>query len=245
MIKAERTKAANLLLLDAGDALLNDYHPATTTRGQSSIQIMNKLGYDAMALGMLDISLLSLGELRARMAEAEFPVLSANAFVTNTQELIAEPYAVLPIAGRSIGILGLTEPGGTPEIVVGDPESAVGQWLPVVQGKAEIIVLLSHAGLEADKRIAKTFRGIDVVVSGRGAGLEAPLIVPETGTLILHAEIARSGSAGQVIGVAHVTLDGLGRLLKHDWTKHMLFGETYASDPEAEQWVNELTSTGM
>jgi 5'-nucleotidase len=232
-------------LLDAGDALLNDHHPATTTRGQTSIEAMNRLGYDAMALGLLDLSLLTLEDLRARIAEAQFSVLSANAFLTNTEELIAAPYAIVKVAGRSIGILGITEPGATPQVVVGDPVKAVERWLPVVQREADVVVLLSHAGIEIDKRLAGEIKGIDVVISGRQQPLDKPMVVPETGTLVLHAESPRPGNAGQVIGVAHVTFDALGRLLKHDWTRHVLSADVYASDPETEQWALELASAPM
>lgn len=245
VIKAERAKAEHTLLLDAGDALLHDHHPAKRTRGQSSIWIMNKLGYDAMALGMLDISLLTLPELRQRIGEADFPVLSANAFVSGTQELLAEPYTVLEMDGHRIGILGLTEPGATAEVSVTDPLEAARTWLPRVKKQAEIVILLSHAGLESDQKIAQELPGIDVVVSGRNVTINEALVMPDTGTLILHADVSRAGNAGQAIGVAHLSFDALGRLLHHDWTKHILFSENYAADPEAEKWVDEAASIGL
>ncbi len=60
VIRKEREKATHMLVLDAGDSLLNNQQPAKGTRGKTSIEAMNKMGYDAMALGMLDLSLLSL-----------------------------------------------------------------------------------------------------------------------------------------------------------------------------------------
>jgi len=243
VIKAERSQAAYTLLLDAGDALLNDYNPAKKTRGQSSITIMNRLGYDAMSLGLLDLSLLSLEELRQRIAEAEFPVLSANAYVTNTDQLIAAPYAILERGGHKIGILGLTEAGATAEVLVTDPVQAAEEWLPKVRDEADIVILLSHAGLQADVAIAKKVKGIDVVVSGRNLTLDEPLIAE--GTLILHADVSRTGNAGQAIGVARLSFDSQGWLLQHEWTKHVLSAEMYAADPEAEKWVEEVSSAGL
>ena len=88
-INQEKKKNPYTLVLDAGDSLVGDQDPALKTQGKSSVEAMNRLGYDAMALGPADLAL-GLETLRARMAEAKFPMLSANAVVTGTEELGGE-----------------------------------------------------------------------------------------------------------------------------------------------------------
>jgi len=71
------------------------------------------MGYDAMALGEVD---LQLGEdtLRQLIDDAHFPVLSANVIVRSTGDLFTAPYVVLERGGRRIGVIGLTGSGSYP-----------------------------------------------------------------------------------------------------------------------------------
>ena len=240
LIRNERESSEHLLVLDAGNALLNDKYMAKTTRGKTSIELMNLMGYDAMTLGMLDLSLLSLDELQQRISEAEFPVLSANAFLTNSTQLLTQPYVILEITDHHVGILGLTEPGSTDAILVGDPAEAVAKWLPEVQGKADIVILLSHAGLETDKLIAEGSTGIDLVVSGGNTTTQEAIVVEGAGTLIVHAEVSSPGHAGRVVGIAQLTFDKTGRLTQHDWRRRWL-SDDFKDDPVVSEWLQSVS----
>ena len=55
-ISLERQRAEHVLVLDAGNSLLNDRDPARKTKGQTSVEAMNRMGYNAVALGMLDLT---------------------------------------------------------------------------------------------------------------------------------------------------------------------------------------------
>lgn len=237
VIRKEREKAKHMLVLDAGDSLLNNRQPAKETRGKTSIEAMNKMGYDAMALGMLDLSLLGLDELKQRMAEARFPVLSANAYITGTKELVAKPYVVIPMDDHRVGILGLTEAGATPHILVTDPLQAAKDYLPELHRAADIIILLSHAGLDMDKKIASELAGIDVIVSGQAKTVDTALVIQSTGTLIIHADVSGGNEAGRTIGIAHLSFDKAGRRIKHDWNKIVLTSDL-PEDPEIKAWLS-------
>lgn len=243
VIREERSKAQHALVLDAGDSMLNDANPAKSTRGRTSIEVMNLMDYDAMALGLLDVSLLTLQELRERIDEADFSVLSANAYVTGTKDLVTDPYAVVEMADHRVGILGLTDPGEASDVSVSDPLEGAKRWLPELQSAADIIVVLSHAGLETDKRIAERVPGIDVIVSGRNMTTYEPLIVSPNGTMIVHADTARSGQAGTIVGVAHLSFDRAGRLLEHDFEKVVLTSD-HEDDTEILDWLRELWESG-
>ena len=80
LIDGVRADADHSLVLDAGNALINDRQPAVRTRGATSVDALNRMGYDAVALGLTDVTQLSLDELRARLAEARFPMVSANVY---------------------------------------------------------------------------------------------------------------------------------------------------------------------
>ena len=129
LINQEMQKNPHTLVLDAGDSLVGDQDPALKTQGKSSVEAMNRLGYDAMALGPADLAL-GLAALRARMAEAKFPLLSANAVVTGTEELVAKPYAIRDFAGHRVAVVGLSGGNGTAEIGVRDPLAAAQKIVP-------------------------------------------------------------------------------------------------------------------
>ena len=216
-----------------------DRHPAKITRGETSIEAMNLMGYDAMALGSLDVSALTRDELRQRISEADFAVLSANAYIADTQELLADPYIVIEMADHRVGILGLTDAVSVEDVSVTDPLQAAQSWLPELQGKADIIIVLSHAGLEVDQVIAERIPGIDVIVSGRSMTSDVPIIVQRTGTVLLHADTPQIGGAGERVGVAHLSFDKDGHLLRHDWTKIILTSD-YAEDSEMNSWMRRI-----
>jgi len=236
IIRQERGKAQHTLVLDAGAALMTDRDPAKRTLGKSSVEAMNLMGYNAMALGLLDFAPLTLDELRERMAEAHFPMLSANAYISDTRELFAQPYVVLDIADHHVGILGLTDAGSTPYIVATDPLEAALKWMPELRSKADIIIVLSHAGLEADGEIAEKVLGIDVIVCGRNVPLTQPRVVGRTGTVLFHSDVAIVGEAGRKIGVAYLSFDSEGQLTKHDW-RNVTLAPDIEADPEMNGWV--------
>jgi 2',3'-cyclic-nucleotide 2'-phosphodiesterase (5'-nucleotidase family) len=226
--------------LDAGDSLLAGRDPARATRGGSSVELMNRLGYNAMALGTQDITLLGLNDLQLRIAEAKFAVLSANAYVTNSQELVAKPYTVIELAGHRVGVLGVTDPLSSEDVTVSDPLEAAKKWLPELQSKADIIIVLSHAGLETDKLIADQVPGIDLIVSGGNTFFDKPITSARTGTVLFYADQAVPGEAGRQVGVARLSFDRAGRLLKREW-KRVALTESYADDPEIKAWLATLS----
>lgn len=108
VIKEQREANQHVLLLDAGNALFSTEDRLTLqTKGGAIIEAYNFLGYDAMGLGQDDVQL-GLEVLKARIAEAQFPIVSANVYVGNSQDLLTQPYVILERGGHRIAILGLT-----------------------------------------------------------------------------------------------------------------------------------------
>lgn len=93
--------------MDAGNSWWGAPGLTQKSWGQIMVEAMNLMGYNAMALGPAE---LALGEpvLRQRIAEATFPVLSANVFVPSRRELLTRPYTMLTVKGRQVGVIGLT-----------------------------------------------------------------------------------------------------------------------------------------
>ncbi|MBN1402620.1 MAG: bifunctional metallophosphatase/5'-nucleotidase [Anaerolineae bacterium] len=230
VIREARDEYEHVLVLDAGEALLNDQEPAKGSRGQTSVRALNQMRYDAVALGMRDLSLLTLPELRARIGEAEFAFLSANTFVRASNELLVAPYLLVGVADHRVAILGLTEAGSTAELLVTDPADAAREWVPRLARQADIIIALSHCGQETNEAILARVPGIDLVISGGPRAARDPSeLAPNR--RVFHAEAPSRGSAGQVVAIAQLRFDDAGRVTQHQWEQVYLVPEV-ADDPE-------------
>jgi 5'-nucleotidase/UDP-sugar diphosphatase len=249
VIEQERHQGLPVLILDAGDSLSGDVDPARATQGQTSVAAMNRLGYDAMALGPQDLAL-GLSVLRERIAEANFAVLSANAVETATGRPVATPYVVRELdgSGLRVGIIGLSSGPGDAQVSVADPLETAEKIVPEVAAEAEVVIVLSHAGLATDQRIAETVPGIDVIISGAsyvpgGAGeataFETPWYAPTTGVLVVQADDPSPGHTGRRLGVARLSFDSEGQVTEQTWQR-LLLGQEIADDAEMAQWVEEV-----
>ncbi len=239
-ITKERNQGKAVLVLDAGDSLTGDQDPALRTQGKSSVEALNRLGYDALALGPADLAL-GLAALRSRMAEVKFAVLSANAVNAATGELIAKPYAVRTFGDYRVAIVGLSGGPGSREITVRDPLATAQAIVPGALRQAHAVILLSHAGPEVDRKIADAVPGIAAIISGGASGLTDPWRSAKTGALVIRADDASPGHAGRQMGIARLTLDGQGKLSSQTWQR-LALGPEVAGDPALAAWVQEQMS---
>jgi len=236
-IAQTRAGGGPLLVLDAGDSLTGDQDPAKQSQGASSVAAMNRLGYDAIALGPQDLSL-GLEALQQRIGESKFAVLSANAIVSGTGALLARPFVVRDLGGYRVALVGLTGGPGTAEIRVGDPVAAARQAVTDARLDAGVVLVLSHAGQAVDRQIAGEVPGISAVISGGPGAAQAPWISPKTGVPVMHADEAAPGHAGRILGLAQLTFDAQGRLVDKQWRRVPL-GPEVADDPVMAAWVRQ------
>ena len=75
--------------------------------GEDIVAGMNLMGYDAMAIGPVDLKL-GAAALRQRMSEAEFPLLSANVLWRGDRGYVGDSYTILQAGSYRIGVIGLT-----------------------------------------------------------------------------------------------------------------------------------------
>ena len=186
-----RHKSMAWLTLDAGDAI-SGTALSNTFKGTLDVEAMNRLNYDAMVLGVHEFDY-GVDTLKQRIAEAKFPVLSANIVYADTGQPFATPYVILDRNGVKIAILGLTTGELKQRVAtdnfaglnVVDPIETARQIIPQLQAQSDMIVALTHLGINEDIRLASQVPGIDVVVGGMShSELQVPMKVGET--LIVH-----------------------------------------------------------
>ena len=229
-------------MLDAGDALVGSGKLGTKTQGEVIIAGMNLMGYDAMALGPRELAL-GAAVLGQRMEEAAFPMLSANAVASGTSDLAAQPYVLVDVAGRRVGILGLTSP--PPERLAGfqvlDAETAATRYVPELREQgAELVILLTNVEFRAATELASRVRGIDLVIAAQPGQLPNSAVqVPGTGTLAVVAEQPLVRHSGRRVGRLAVMLGPDGVLSEPVW-QSVPMGPELADDPEMKALLDRF-----
>jgi 5'-nucleotidase/UDP-sugar diphosphatase len=156
------------LFLSAGD-MIQGSNWANLFQGESVIELMNEMRFDAMVLGNHDFD---FGQevLKKRISEAKFPVLGAN--VEGLE--ILKPYVIQELKGVKVAIIGvITEdaPISThPRNIIGlkflSPINIVEKYIQELKNKVNLVVVLSHLGHPGDRILAERVKGVDVIVGG-------------------------------------------------------------------------------
>lgn len=174
VVNAERASGKNVLLLDAGDTL-HGQTIATLVQGESIVQIMNAMAYDAMTPGNHDFNY-GFDRLKALAKQADFPVISANLQDKTTGKLAFAPYIIKEFDGVKIGIVGAQ----SPEIAIAihpDHIADVGflGYYPVRRAVNEIkditdaVIVLAHwgdTGVDIPSDVLAQIDGVDLVIDG-------------------------------------------------------------------------------
>lgn len=217
------------LLLDAGDFYLGTPE-GDSSKGIALIELMNAVGYDAVAVGNHDWDG-GVANLMGLAAKADFPFLGAN--VVNPKTGGTPPFLrrwiVKKCGPLRVGVAGITledstpqeMPGGAGTIVCAEPEKPLREAVGELRREGVgIIVVASHLGMAGDKRIARDVEGVDVIVGGHDhLVVRQPYRSWAHGTLICHA-----GSYGRYLGRLDLTLDpGSGRVARHSYELIPLF----------------------
>ncbi|MEM6231657.1 bifunctional UDP-sugar hydrolase/5'-nucleotidase UshA [Shewanella scandinavica] len=162
-IRAEVSKnGGQTLLLSGGD--INTGVPESDLQDAiPDFTGMNKIGYDAMAVGNHEFdNPLSVVDMQRRLAE--FPMLAANIYRKdadgNLGERYFDAYKVFDINGLKVAVIGLTTEDtakiGNPEFISGleftDPKTEVAKVIKEIKDAkaADIIFATTHMGHYAD-----------------------------------------------------------------------------------------------
>ena len=177
----ERARADRVLHLDSGDCfqgapIFNFYS------GEPEVRAVSALGTDAMVIGNHEFDRGALNVATQMQRWASFPLLSANyKFNTpdnpfNTQiggEL--RPFTVFNRDGLKVGVIGMAnlsslssifdQPNRT-GITPLNTQEAAQFYVDLIRPYVDVVVMLTHLGLEVDERMIRNTTGIDVVLGG-------------------------------------------------------------------------------
>lgn len=203
-VQALRDKhgAGRVLLLHAGDTFSDDLL-GNLTKGAATIELMNALGFDFLALGNHDFDY-GVERTRELQALARFPMRAANVLDANGQPFLGEPARIFTRDGIRVAVLALGY-HNTPEtgsrrnvqgLRFGSGIDAARTWVPRLREQADAVVVLSHQGSKVDRELARAVPGIDVIIGGHSHDLISP---PErVGTTWLVQALSDAALVGQL-----------------------------------------------
>lgn len=197
-------KDEDVFLFDIGD-FIDRWHPFTdATQGKGNIDLLNECQYTAVTIGNNEGVNLPFNDLNQLYENAQFDVLVANFYYQDgSYPNWIKPYKVYQTEqGTRVGVIGLTAQFAHLYGLLGwkvtETHIELKKWLERLKAESDIIILLSHLGLDDDERIAADFPDIHVILGGHTHHFL------EKGKLVEDTLLGAAGKYGYFVG--HITL---------------------------------------
>ena len=179
MIKEERAKNPDLLLIDSGD--FSQGSPFYTMfKGDVEIGLMNLMGYDAVTIGNHEFDF-GLENMARIFKMAKFPVVCANYDFTGTcVEGLVKPYVIIKRNGLKIGLFGLSpqleglvDLSKCKGVTYLDPVEVGNRVAAELKHdkRCDVVICVSHLGWlrpdeMGDQKLLASSKDIDLVLGG-------------------------------------------------------------------------------
>ena len=258
-LRAERGDG-NSLLLDGGDTWQGS-GTAYWTRGKDMVGACNLLGVDVMTghweFTYLDSEIISnIGEFRGDFVAQNVGINDAALFdykfadfagFNEDEGLAFKPYTIKQVGGVRVAVLGQAFPY-TP---IANPQRFIPDWTFGIQEERmqkiinrvreqeqpDLVVVLSHNGMDVDLKMAAQVSGIDVIFGGHTHdGVPAPSVVPNRGGRTL---VTNAGSNGKFLGVMDLDV-GEGKLRDFRYRLVPVFSNMLPADAEMQAYIDQV-----
>jgi sulfur-oxidizing protein SoxB len=250
----------NSLLLDGGDTWQGS-GTAYWTRGKDMVGACNLLGVDVMTghweFTYLDKEVIAnIGEFKGDFVAQNVRVKDDAMFDYKFQDfagfnpdsgLAFKPYTIKQVGGARVAVIGQAFPY-TP---IANPQRFIPDWTfgindadmqKVVEEvrakeKPDVVVVISHNGMDVDLKMASRVSGIDVIFGGHTHdGVPAPTIVKNAGGQTL---VTNAGSNGKFLGVMDLDVKD-GKVRDFRYRLLPVFSNLLPADPEMQAYIAQV-----
>ncbi|MBR3103739.1 MAG: bifunctional metallophosphatase/5'-nucleotidase [Lachnospiraceae bacterium] len=249
-INKVRQEEKNVLYAIAGDMFCgsiidSEFH------GVSTIQIMNMLAPDIVTVGNHEVDY-GVAHLLFLEKCAEFPIINANLYIKTNHTRLFDPYHVIEIDGMKILFIGVLteitlmkckkdELVGT-FVTLEDAAKEVGKICNAYNATdVDMTVLLTHIGLEEDKKLAEMLDlawGVDVIIGGHSHSfMDEPVVVNGI-------PIVQAGTGTDQIGRFDMMIDtDTNSIESYTWTPVPINASTCPRDASIEEVIRTYKDT--
>lgn len=255
-IRARKAQSDNVLALDAGDffqgTLFYSVHKWPVIAAVNA-----HMPYDAMTLGNHEFDD-GCGELKKFLRKTTFPVVGANLKPQPgcpLRDSTVENWIIRQVRGTSVGIVGLANDevrhlaSACEHTAFDAAATALRRAVRELQEKSvNHIVALTHLGLPADRELARTVDGVDVIIGGHthsylGTGsTEGPYPLVEKSPSGKPVLVVTAKNATQYLGDLTVVFDREGVPLRWDGSAKELMPED-PGDPVIRKIINRYAGS--
>ncbi len=258
-LRAERGDGKTLLL-DGGDTWQGS-GTAFWTRGKDMVGACNLLGVDVMT-GHWEFTYLEKevianiqefkGEFVAQNVSVNEDALFDYAFADfegfdEDSGLAFKPYTIKIVGGMKVAVIGQAFPY-TP---IANPRRFIPDWTFGIKDEhmqatvnqvreseePDLVVVLSHNGMDVDLKMASRVSGIDVIFGGHTHdGVPKPVVVSNKGGKTL---VTNAGSNGKFLAVMDLEVSK-GRLKDYRYRLVPVFANLLPADPEMQAYIDKV-----
>jgi len=243
LIKEIRESNNHVLLLDSGDLLSS---VGNSIKDSLAVEAIDLMDYDAITMGDQEFSN-GVDFFRRVVNNGKIPFVSSNVVVEG--QSLPVPYRIFSVGGIRTAVIGVTSPSVFllfPDekkigVEVTNPDSVLQDIISEVEGKSDLIILLSHSGYDEDLVFATKYPSIDIIVGGHSQTLL------EEATKVDETLIVQAGHSGFYLGELDLILESSGKILSYEWRLIPLTLEL-PDDPGILSLIEEydrIVATGM
>ena len=246
LVKRLRASRPHSLLLDGGDTWQGSA-TALWTQGQDMVDACKLLGVDLMSshweftLGAKRVQEIVDKDLKGRIG-----FLAQNVKTTDFGDAVFEPYSLRSLNGVAVAVIGQAFPY-TP---IANPRHLVPEWSFGVQEEnmqkvvdevrakgAQVVVVLSHNGMDVDLKMATRVSGIDAILGGHTHdGVPAPVIMSNRSGKTL---VTNAGSNGKFLGVLDLDVRG-GHVAGYRYKLLPVFANLLPADRDMQAHIDKV-----
>ncbi len=246
-INKVRKEEKNVLYVISGDMLQGSIIDSEY-KGCSTIEIMNYLAPDVVALGNHEFDY-GLPHLLFLEKVANFPIVNANLYVKKYNKRLMNPFKILNKDGFDILFTGII----TEKIMDAlKMDSLVGSFISLEEASEEVgkicnayknddidlTILLTHIGFESDIELAKMLKpewGVDIIIGGHSHTF---LEKPEKINNIL---ISQAGVGTNQIGRFDITVDDdTNSIIDYKWRLIPIDNKIAEPDTELTKFIESF-----
>jgi S-sulfosulfanyl-L-cysteine sulfohydrolase len=242
-LKASRPGA---LLLDGGDTWQGS---ATSlwTKGQDMVDAAKLLGVDVMTghweftLGMERVK-----EIVEKDFAGKVDFVAQNIKTTDFGDPVFKPYVIRVINGVPVALIGQAfpyTPIANPRYLVADWEFGIQdqnmqKMVDEVRAKgAQVVVVLSHNGMDVDFKMASRVTGIDAILGGHTHdGMPVASLVANRGGKTI---VTNAGSNGKFLGVLDFDVKN-GKPVDFRYRLLPVFANMLPADPQMDALITRI-----
>jgi 5'-nucleotidase / UDP-sugar diphosphatase len=246
-INKVRNEEENVLYVIAGDMLQGSLID-TEYKGISTIEIMNYLSPDVVALGNHEVDY-GLPHLLFLEKVANFPIVNANLYIKSHNKRLMRPYHIIKKAGFDILFTGILTEKVLDSIKM---DKLIGSFVTLQEASTEVgkicntykyndidlTILLTHIGFESDIELAKLLNpdwGVDMIIGGHS---HTVLEKPEKVNNIL---IAQAGTGSDQIGRFDIIVDDdSNSIVEYTWQLIPINNTSCPPDPKLEEFIQSF-----